>query len=34
MPVRKIVTYGHPVLEKVAEPVSEIDGRNGFFHGR
>jgi len=25
MPVRKIVTYGHPVLEKVAEPVSEID---------
>jgi len=27
MPVRKIVTYGHPVLEKVAEPVSEIDRR-------
>jgi peptide deformylase len=26
MPVRKIVTYGHPVLEKAAEPVSEIDG--------
>jgi len=25
MPVRKIVTYGHPVLEKVAEPVAEID---------
>ncbi len=25
MPVRKIVTYGHPVLEKMAEPVSEID---------
>lgn len=25
MPVRKIVTYGHPVLEKVANPVSEID---------
>jgi peptide deformylase len=25
MPVRKIVTYGHPVLEKVAEHVSEID---------
>jgi len=25
MPARKIVTYGHPVLEKVAEPVSEID---------
>jgi len=27
MPVRKIVTYGHPVLEKVAEPVSEIDDK-------
>jgi peptide deformylase len=27
MPVRKIVTYGHPVLEKVAESVSEIDGK-------
>jgi peptide deformylase len=25
MPVRKIVTYGHPILEKVADPVSEID---------
>jgi peptide deformylase len=25
MPIRKIVTYGHPVLEKVAEAVSEID---------
>jgi peptide deformylase len=25
MPVRKIVTFGHPVLEKVAEPVSEIN---------
>jgi len=27
MPVRKIVTYGHPVLEKLAEPVSQIDGK-------
>lgn len=26
MPVRKIVTYGHPVLEKLAEPVPQIDG--------
>ena len=26
MPLRKIVTYGHPVLEKQAEPVSQIDG--------
>jgi peptide deformylase len=26
MPVRKIVTYGHPVLEKLAEPVLQIDG--------
>jgi peptide deformylase len=26
MPVRKIVTYGHPVLEKRAEPVPQIDG--------
>lgn len=26
MPIRKIVTYGHPVLEKQAEPVSQIDG--------
>ncbi len=25
MPVRKIVTFGHPVLEQAAEPVSEID---------
>jgi peptide deformylase len=25
MPVRKIVTYGHPALERAAEPVSEID---------
>jgi len=25
MPVRKIVTYGHPVLEKTADPVAEID---------
>jgi peptide deformylase len=25
MPVQKIVTFGHPVLEKTAEPVSEID---------
>jgi peptide deformylase len=24
MPVRKIVTFGHPVLEKVAEAVAEI----------
>lgn len=27
MPVRKIVTYGHPVLENLAEPVSQIDGK-------
>jgi peptide deformylase len=26
MPVRKIVTYGHPMLEKLAEPVPQIDG--------
>jgi peptide deformylase len=25
MPVRRIVTYGHPALEKVAAPVAEID---------
>ncbi|MBP1767930.1 MAG: formylmethionine deformylase [Candidatus Aminicenantes bacterium] len=25
MPVRKIVTFGHPVLERTAEPVPEID---------
>src|SRR4030067_2504736 len=26
MPVRKIVTYGQSVLEKMADPVREIDG--------
>jgi peptide deformylase len=25
MPVRKIVTYGHPALDKVADPVLDID---------
>ena len=41
MPVRKIVTYGHPVLDKAAEPVSEIDDeirdarpRHGPDHAR
>ena len=25
MPIRKIITYGHPVLHRRAEPVAEID---------